>query len=77
MRGGKAVIDYDKLRGALAEKRITQAEIASSLGCSRQAISNKMTGKNSLTVRDVTAIVNLIEADADTIKDIFFAEGVK
>lgn len=71
------MIDYDKLRGALAEKRITQAEIATVLGCSRQAISNKMTGKNSLTIRDVTAIVKLIEADSDTIKDIFFADSVK
>ena len=71
------MIDYDKLRGALAEKRVTQAEIATVLGCSRQAISNKMTGKNSLTIRDVTAIVKLIEADSDSIKDIFFADNVK
>lgn len=71
------MIDYDKLRGALAEKRVTQAEIATVLGCSRQAISNKMTGKNSLSIRDVTAIVKLIEADSDTIKEIFFADSVK
>lgn len=67
------MVDYDKLRGILAEKRVTRIELASVLGCSRQNVYNKLTGKSLLTVRDVTAICELINATPDERDTIFFA----
>lgn len=71
------MVNYDKLRGALAEKRVTQGDVALKLGCSKQAVSNKIAGKSSLTVRDVTAICELLGATSDERDSIFFAECVK
>ena len=67
------MVDYDKLRGALAERRLTQEDVANKLGCTRQAVSLKFAGKSALTVKDVTAICELIDASADERDAIFFA----
>ncbi len=67
------MVDYDKLRGKLVEKRLTQSDIAEAIGCSRQAVSNKMTGKTALTLRDVTAICELMKVTPDERDSIFFA----
>ena len=67
------MVNYDKLRGALAEKRITQNTLADRLGCTRQCINNKINGKTPLTLRDVAVICEAIEATPETRDAIFFA----
>lgn len=67
------MVDYNRLRGALAEKRLTQKEIAEHIGCTPQAISYKLAGKSPLTIRDVTIICQLIKATPDERDSIFFA----
>lgn len=67
------MVNYDKLRGALAEKRITQDSLAERLGCTRQSINNKINGKTPLTLRDVVTICEAIDATPETRDAIFFA----
>lgn len=66
------MVDYNRLRGALAEKRLTQKEIAAHIGCTPQAVSYKLTGKSPLTVRDVSIICELIKATPKERDTIFF-----
>lgn len=67
------MVDYDKLRGKLAEKRVTQVALAERLGCSRQNVYNKVNGKSPLSLRDVVIICETIEATPETRDAIFFA----
>lgn len=67
------MVDYGKLRGALAEHRITQDSLAARLGCTRQSVNNKINGKSPLTLRDVVTICEAIEATPETRDSIFFA----
>lgn len=67
------MVNFDKLRGALAEKKITQENLADKLGCSRQSINNKINGRTPLTLRDVVVICESIDATAETRDEIFFA----
>ena len=71
------MIDYAMLRGTLAERKVTQDSLADRLGCSRQSINNKITGKSPFTLRDVTVICEAIDATADERDRIFFAADVK
>lgn len=68
------MVRFDLLRGALAEKGIKQTDISERLGISRQAVSYKLNGKSALTVRDVSAICELLDATADDRNKIFFAD---
>lgn len=66
------MVNFDKLRGALAEKRITQDSLALRLGCTRQSINNKINGRTPLTLRDVIVICEAIDATPETRDSIFF-----
>lgn len=67
------MVNFDKLRGALVEKHITQDALANRLGCTRQSINNKINGKTPLTLRDVVVICEAIDATPETRDAIFFA----
>lgn len=66
------MVNFDKLRGALAEKRITQDSLALRLGCTRQSINNKINGRTPLTLRDVVVICEAIDATPEVRDSIFF-----
>ena len=68
------MVRFDLLKGALAEKGVTQTVISERLGISRQAVNNKVNGKSVLTVRDVAAICELLDATKDERDKIFFAD---
>lgn len=68
------MVRFDLLRGALAAKGIRQTDISDRLGISRQAVNNKLNGKSVLTVRDVTAICELLDATTADRDNIFFAD---
>ena len=63
---------YAKLRGRLAERGLTQKEIATMLGVSLTSVNNKMTGKTDFSpkeMRILKAALNL-----ETIDAYFFAD---
>lgn len=71
------MIDYDKLRGALAERHVTRDAVADALGVSRQSATYKLTGKTKMTVYDAKKISDLLEFSVDDRDTIFFANDVK
>ena len=67
------MVNYDKLRGALVEKRVRASTIATRLGCSRQTVYNKLHGRTMLTLGDVSTICDLLDATASERDAIFFS----
>lgn len=67
------MVNYDKLRGAIAERHITRNAIADALGVSRQSATLKLTGKAKMTVFDAKAISDLLELSVEERDAIFFA----
>ena len=64
----------DKLRGILAEKRITQAELAHAMGLSTRTINLKLNGKVPINVDEASQITKILGVENPI--DIFFADNV-
>ncbi len=52
-------MDLNKLRGILAEKRITQVSLAKSLNFSVKSVNAKLNGKVAITVEEANAITKI------------------
>lgn len=63
-------MNLDKLRGALAEKRITQAELAKVLDISLLSVNRKMNGHTPFTVQEAKIIADY--AKIENPAQIFF-----
>ena len=67
-------MDANKLRGKMAEKGCTQAELAAKIGMSQQALNAKM---NDRSIFKLDEMVKIIEAlGLDDPGSIFFAKTV-
>lgn len=67
-------MNFDKLRGIMAEKRITQSALAEYLGLSVKTINAKLNGKVSFTVEEANAIVKFVGIENPA--EIFFGTSV-
>jgi len=56
-------MNIDKLRGKMAEKKITQKEMAKHLGISTQAFNRKMNGKIRFSTNDAVIICQKLNID--------------
>lgn len=63
-------MNFDKLRGVMAEKRITQSALAIHLGLSVKTINAKLNGKVDFTVDEANSIVKFVGIENPT--EIFF-----
>ena len=63
-------MNLDKLRGALAEKRITQEMLAKRLNLSLLSVNRKLNGKSPITVEEARIIADF--AKIDNPSQIFF-----
>lgn len=57
------VLQFNKLRGKIAEKKISQIAIANLLKVSRVTVSNMLNGKSSITANQLYLISQLLECD--------------
>ena len=67
-------MDLNKLRGVLAEKRITQVKLAKALHLSVKSMNAKLNGKTPITVEEANMIAKI--ADISNPTEIFFADSV-
>lgn len=67
-------MNLNKLRGVLAEKKITQAFLAKAMHLSTKSINAKLNGKVSMTVDEANAIAKI--AGIENPVEIFFADFV-
>ncbi|MCI5946625.1 MAG: helix-turn-helix domain-containing protein [Oscillospiraceae bacterium] len=67
---------YPKLRGALSERDITSADLASMLGRSQSYVSERMTAKRYFwDLREIYTILNIIGVSYDRIFEFFPPNG--
>lgn len=68
----KRKYSYAKLRGKIVEKFGTQDKFAEHLEISRQALSNKMTGKTGLSQEDIENWCEALDISFSEIGAYFF-----
>ena len=53
-------MNYDFIRGRIAENRTSQKEIALKMGIAQQSLSRKLNGKRPFTVEEATKLSDLL-----------------
>lgn len=56
-------MNLSKLRGALAEQRMTQRELASRLNLSVKSVNEKLNGKVQITVDEANQMTKILKLD--------------
>ena len=64
-------VNLDKLRGILAEKKISSAQCAKALGISQSQFYRKMDGQVIFWITEVTELVKLIRPTQKEFNEIF------
>lgn len=58
------MINRNKLRGLMAEQKITQTKLAKELGISKNSLNTKINGKSVFNENEISKISNLLGIDA-------------
>ncbi len=67
------MVNIDKLRGVMREKRETVETLADAIGIDRATLYRRFNnGGDSFTVKEVSSIASCLNLDAKTAVDIFF-----
>lgn len=69
--------NYAKLRGLMVERGVEVSKLASILGISRQAMSEKLNGRSKISLLDAQNIAVALSMTKDERDAIFFSELVK
>ena len=69
--------NYAKLRGLMVERGVEVSKLASILGISRQAMSDKLNGRTKISLLDAQKIAVALSMTKDERDTIFFSELVK
>ena len=68
-------MNIPKLRGYLAERKITQAAVAKHIGCSSSAANRKVNGISPFTLEEAEALANATGMNSDDFAIIFLSSG--
>ena len=71
------MVDYAKLKGLMAERGLEVTKLAETLGVSRQAASNKVNGRSSLSLTDAKKIAETLNMTKEERDAVFFGCCVK
>lgn len=67
-------MSFDKLKGKMTEKRISQEKMAGILGITVQSLNAKLNGRSQFILNEVVSITKIL--DLDNPVDIFFKPSV-
>jgi len=70
------MINTDKLKGLMREKRITQSELAEKLGIKPCTVNQKLNGKRCLTLDEAEIIADVLSINAGDFGKYFFNRPV-
>ena len=68
------MLNRDKLRGKMAEKRCTAEKLANFLGINPTTLHRKTVGDSEFTRSEIQQVSILLGLSMQEIKDIFFAD---
>lgn len=64
-------MNYNLIRGLIAEKRTSQREVARKMGVSAQSLNRKINGKRSFTVEEATKLCEILAIPVSRRAEIF------
>lgn len=67
-------MSFDKLKGKMTEKHMSQEKMAKSLGITVQALNAKLNGRSKFTLEEVVKITEILSLKDPV--DIFFTPNV-
>ena len=67
-------MSFDKLKGKMTERHVSQAELAKCLGITVQALNAKLNGRSPFILEEVVKITDILSLDDPV--DIFFRPTV-
>ena len=67
--------DLDRLRAKIDDAGIKKQKIAEMLGITRQALSNKLSGRSDFRLRELDPLCNVLQLTAAERTEIFFWTG--
>lgn len=67
-------MSFDKLKGKMTERRVSQAKLAEHLGITTQALNAKLNGRTQFTIEEAVKITNFLNLNNPI--DIFFNPNV-
>lgn len=70
------MFDYSKLRGLMAEKKVTQKKLSSVLGISENAFSRKINGISEFLPSEIREICNFLDISNTKVGVYFFTAKV-
>ncbi len=71
------MVNVDKLRGMLAEKRLSVSSISEKIGVDRATFYRKLNGKgDNFTIKEADAISRELDLNKDEAVSIFFSQFV-
>lgn len=68
------MLNVDKVRGRLAELRLTQKDVASALGIAPATASQKLNRVRPMDLDEAEKLATLLQLDASQFGEYFFAE---
>ena len=70
------MINTDKLKGLMREKRITQSELAEKLGIKPCTINQKLNGKRDMSLDEAEMIADVLGIETGDFGKYFFSRTV-
>lgn len=70
------MINTDKLKGLMREKRITQSKLAEKLGINPCTVNQKLNGKRDMSLDEAEIIADVLGIDAGDFGKYFFTRTV-
>lgn len=67
-------MNYNFIRGQIAEKRTSQRKVAEEMGISEQSLNRKLNGKRVFTVEEATKICNILDIPLNRRAEIFLPQ---
>lgn len=74
--GGEKVVNSDKLKGLMREKRITQADIAEKLGIKPCTVNQKLNNIRGMDLEEAEKICDILNIDVGDFGTYFFSRPV-
>lgn len=68
------LVKFNKIKGKLAEKGITQKQAAEKLGIRQATFSQKLNNVRPITLDEANALGKLLQFDNEEFYEIFFAD---
>lgn len=69
-------MNVNKLKGKIVEQGITTAQLAKQIGVNRATLYRKLANPDTISLKDIAAIIRILDLNANETTAIFFNDPV-